>query len=241
MNNNQNIDNIIHKYIESETINSAIMINGEWGSGKTYYAINMLCPLIEEKTDKKCVYTSLNGISNTNEISKEIFIKNILSENTQVPKWLKTLKSYSIEAAKIILDKISITDESVDYNNLLDMNNCVLIFDDLERCLIAIKEIIGYITKFVEHYGIPTIIIANEEEIIRKILQKNEEFKYFLATLDSFDFCTNKNSGNSQNLNSDSKISKNEIKDRVNYLFGENIDYYKIKEKFILNCNNKLN
>lgn len=49
------------------------------------------------------------------------------------------------------------------------MKNCVLIFDDLERCDCSIQDILGYINGFVEQAGMKVIIIANQEELRKKI------------------------------------------------------------------------
>lgn len=46
-----------------------------------------------------------------------------------------------------------------------DSSFSLLIFDDLERCIINIENILGYINSFVESQYLKVVIIANEEEI----------------------------------------------------------------------------
>lgn len=130
------VKKIVKEYIKNKIIDSAIMINGEWGSGKTYFIQNELKQYIEEELKKKCIYISLYGISKKEDISKEIFIKTIpVKKMDNMPELLKRIGSYGVEVGKIFLDKLEITDASVDYSNLCDLSNNVLIFDDLERCL----------------------------------------------------------------------------------------------------------
>ena len=78
-------------YIRSDYTDYAIMINGEWGSGKTYFWNHKIRNRIENMTvnGKKLttIYMSLYGISNLEEISKKIFI-----ETTQLMD--KNLKKY---------------------------------------------------------------------------------------------------------------------------------------------------
>lgn len=54
------------------------------------------------------------------------------------------------------------------YSLLFPKTSFVLVFDDLERSLIPIEELWGYINYFVEQKNIKTIIIANTEEISNK-------------------------------------------------------------------------
>jgi hypothetical protein len=74
-------------------------------------------------------------------------------------------------ATKIDLGKI----ETVTFNaelpsvNLKDMfpspKDCLIVFDDLERCSIPIVDILGYINSFVEHESVKVIVVANEKDI----------------------------------------------------------------------------
>ena len=73
-------------YIRADYTDYAIMINGEWGSGKTYFWNHKIRNKIEamQINGKKytTIYMSLYGISNLEEISKKI--KNRVGVTTQV-------------------------------------------------------------------------------------------------------------------------------------------------------------
>ena len=84
-------------YIRADYTDYAIMINGEWGSGKTYFWNHKIRNKIEamQINGKKytTIYMSLYGISNLEEISKKIFI-----ETTQLMD--KNLKNIWVQKAK---------------------------------------------------------------------------------------------------------------------------------------------
>ena len=66
-------------YVRSDYTDYAIMINGEWGVGKTHFWNNKIRKKIEsmQLNGKRytTIYMSLYGISNLEEISKKIFIE----------------------------------------------------------------------------------------------------------------------------------------------------------------------
>lgn len=50
-----------------------------------------------------------------------------------------------------------------------NISDYVIVFDDLERCEMPISEILGYINDYVEHKNVKCVIVANEQEINKKI------------------------------------------------------------------------
>jgi hypothetical protein len=56
-------------------------------------------------------------------------------------------------------------------------NECLLIFDDLERCSMNVSDVLGYINAFVEHEGFKAIIVANEDEVLKREDTKYAEIK----------------------------------------------------------------
>ena len=66
-------NNFIKNYLENNKTNSAIMLTGEWGSGKSHYIKNELVPYIENSDDKKCIIVSLYGINQVDDINKSIY------------------------------------------------------------------------------------------------------------------------------------------------------------------------
>jgi hypothetical protein len=167
---NEHIKKYLDNYISHNDPRFAIMLNGNWGCGKTYF----ISSYTEEKKENTFIYVSLFGLNKTEQIDEAIFaeLHPILSS-----KGMKILSSVLMAGISKfgfeiknggILDgaKIDATLPSINPNSLFtNIVSKILIFDDLERCLIPPTETLGYINKYVEHYKLKVIILANEEEI----------------------------------------------------------------------------
>ena len=179
-------------YVRADYTDYAIMINGEWGSGKTYFWNNKIRNNIDSLTfnGKKytTIYMSLYGISNLEDISKKIFIETTQLMDKNMRKYMQTNDKTSIpEYAKTGLDMahffgVSQNGDKLDYSQFFSTDDKVLCFDDLERANVDVIDILGYINNFVEHDHIKTIIICNEKELATKLKSSNLEMKTFIAT-----------------------------------------------------------
>ena len=76
MGNQQLIIDFIKRYIRNkQDLNSAIMIKGKWGCGKTYFVKKILGYELKEflkAENKRLYYITLNGLSNTKELMERI-------------------------------------------------------------------------------------------------------------------------------------------------------------------------
>ena len=179
-------------YIRADYTDYAIMINGEWGSGKTYFWNNKIRNKIEsmQVNGKKLttIYMSLYGISNLEEISKKIFIETTQLMDKNLKKYMNYNEQTTIpEYAKTGLDManffgVTQNGDKIDYEKFFSTDDKVLCFDDLERANVDVIDILGYINNFVEHDHIKTIIICNEKELSTKLKSNNIEMKTFIAT-----------------------------------------------------------
>ena len=221
-------------YIRSDYTDYAVMINGEWGSGKTHFWNNKVRKKIESMQLNgrryTTIYMSLYGISNLEEISKKIFIettqlmdKNLRkfmdnNEQTTIPEYAKT----GIDMANLF--GVTQNGDKVDYAEFFSTDDKVLCFDDLERANVDVIDILGYINNFVEHDHIKTIIICNEKELSTKLKSSNLEMKTFIATylLDR-----------QGELNKADKPMVEKIQDKIEHVFDKANDYERIKEKLI--------
>lgn len=235
---------VIEKYLKKSIYSYAVLLDGEWGSGKTYFVkrtliphINKLSSVNEKSIKFEPLYISLYGISSITEISNQICIQ-ILSknENRTIKKAFqnKRVKKISNLGAKVISDYIKSKDLSTSGTieammNFMDLDKYVLIFDDLERCSVNVNEVLGYINNFVEHDGIKTIIIANQKEMGKINAFNNLELKYLIASKKNINVDTNveKQFSKEENLNIE------ELKEKTEIIFNESYLYERIKEKLI--------
>ena len=176
---NKEIIEVIQDYIEEDKYKSAILINGRWGSGKTFFIKEEISKVITEniKNNGKYIYVSLYGVGNIEEISNKLYseicsdmlvklsgvekekidagIKLIpkLSPFTKFIPFIKNYKSIKKIVAPIIKEIVKI-------------KKCVVVFDDIERCKLDVYELFGYINELVEHNEVKAILVANEEKIV---------------------------------------------------------------------------
>ena len=71
-----NIIPAIDRFINNRLYHYSLLINGKWGSGKTYFVKETLIPHIE-KTNRDVNYLSLYGIKSTDEISQMLCLQAI--------------------------------------------------------------------------------------------------------------------------------------------------------------------
>ncbi len=221
-------------YIRSDYTDYAVMINGEWGAGKTHFWNNRVRKKIEtlHLNGRKytTIYMSLYGISNLEEISKKIFIETTQLMDKNLRKFMESNEQTTIpEYAKTGIDMANLfgvtkNGDKINYSEFFATDDKVLCFDDLERANVDVIDILGYINNFVEHDHIKTIIICNEKELSTKFKSSNLEMKTFIATylLDKQNELTN----------SDRPMTE-KIQDKIEHVFDKANDYERIKEKLI--------
>lgn len=172
---NAEIIEIIDNWLEDELINEAIMLTGDWGSGKTHFIKNTLMSSdVLEKHGLKPIYITLNGIKNLSDIDSKI-----LGEKLKYGKFLESkVGKIGQGIGKVFLPStiklfnININFESSSFDpTIFDYSKNVLIFDDLERISenLNVEDVLGYINSlFIEHNQVKVIFVAWETQIERK-------------------------------------------------------------------------
>ncbi len=171
---NSYIKNYLDSYVEFDNPQFAVMLNGKWGGGKTWFIKKYIeDKKKEENKTNKYLYVSLYGISTISEIS-DAFFKELHPLFASKAAKLGGVLFRGLIKTSIQLDingddkkDVSVSSELpkiVEY--LGDVKSYTLIFDDLERCKIQLDIVLGYINGLVEHQGCKAIIIANEGEIL---------------------------------------------------------------------------
>ena len=244
------IEQIIINYVAKEKSNYAILLDGAWGCGKTFFVKNKIIPKIDDETTKQSIYVSLYGLSSIEDIDKQIYF-GILEELVPNNKKIDIIRkggSIVIKGYKIIYKAIGNKLPVVSSDNITSIislfksiEDYVLIFDDLERCNIPPNIVLGYINKFVEHKNCKCIIIANQKEIAKVSILDNIEIKYLVALDKRIDFKDEKKDRLEKAMDirhqkqEENKIEISDLKNRIENIFDENIQYNQIKEKLIGN------
>lgn len=164
----EHIEQIFTDYIKTDKTQYAILLNGSWGSGKTYFWKYTLDKLAKDSRFNT-IYLSLNGISTIEDLDHQLFIKLIPFISNQENNIIKNATKFLGNALNKLSShylKTSLSDifkgVSIDTFNF---SKYIVCFDDLERCQIPVKEVLGFINNLVEHKNLKTIILAHEPEI----------------------------------------------------------------------------
>ena len=241
----------IKYYVGNKFYNYAVMIDGDWGSGKTHFVKQVLLPELKKET-KTSIYISLYGVRNIGELSKKIYIEFLLKDKAD--KINSTLLTGATEALDVVSGLISpfigkygdieIKEKKIQnlVQKIVPIKDCILIFDDLERCNCPMKEILGYINGFVEQAGMKVLIIANQNELRQKMDAQSTalQLQAVLGEDEKLDFedkhekeIYNLLSGKNTQEEGTKKVSIEEALKRVSQVFKQPSEYERIREKII--------
>ena len=184
----EEIERELDNYLYDVKIKYAILLNGTWGSGKTYFIKNYIKKIdtkyLKNKKDKesiykKPIYVSLYGLNDVSELKHKIALSLIKNENI---KKVMPLLDLGVEIGSDVLSKTTPIQSSNKkstkvINTFHKVDNLIIFFDDLERCNININTVLGYINELLEHNNNKVIIIADEDKIGKVNYQNNLELK----------------------------------------------------------------
>ena len=161
------LDSYLDYYKQLQDPGYAVLITGPWGTGKSHQT--------KEAIGSESHYVSLFGLRTTEDIYSSVFAK-MFPTKAKLKGFGSSIRDVSAEfggaggsiggiASGVINAFIR---ENVE-------NSKILIFDDLERCSIPIKECLGAINKYVEHHGCRVVVIAHDEKLTGEFLDAKEK------------------------------------------------------------------
>ena len=174
----------ILNYLKNDITGRAIMLTGEWGSGKSYYIKNTLKPFLATYKHK-CAVVSLYGLTDVSEISKAIYVelrtikKATESEVGNTAKVVgkivgKTLINGLVSKIGFDIGNISEDDFQKVYDSI-DLSEKLIILEDVERTHIDMVVLLGYINNMCENDGVKVLLVTNENELIHTYTEITEE------------------------------------------------------------------
>lgn len=162
------IEDIFKDYLATQKTNYALLINGSWGSGKTYFWKTTLSEL-STKAGFTPVYLSLNGISKIETLDYQLKIKLIPLLNKLDAKKVASVGNLSKNVLfELIKGRYKIDAKNIIKDVEIDLalfSNKIICFDDLERCKIPLAEVLGYVNDYVEHKNLKIIFLSDESKI----------------------------------------------------------------------------
>lgn len=240
--------NFIDNYIKNVKIDYAILLDGAWGSGKTFFIKEKVIKKLNEKyekakddkneniKEKKPIYISLYGLNSIADIKSQLLLSTIRSE--KIKKFIPIINVGTSIIDELIKANLHVSKASKKIKNLFNtfykLDNTIIFFDDLERCSININLVLGYINQLVEHNHLKIVLIADENKMGKLNYEDNKELKYLTVLNEHIDFQQTEKKdimGNPQTNSATFTIE--DIENRSKMLFRENTFYNEIKEKLI--------
>ena len=152
-------------YLRRKFTQHAIMIDGEWGVGKTHLLTKDILPAID---DVGFFHISLYGLSSIQDIENEIYKSLSLTANMseQAPAEREQLAAGLARGAKLggLSFAVQFLLQQLKANNG-GGSSLVLCFDDLERWSGGFDICYSYINKVTEHENIKCILLGNSNAL----------------------------------------------------------------------------
>lgn len=167
------ITEAIKNYMQCDTIGlQALVLHGEWGSGKTYYCENDLKAALKEIGVKTC-RVSLFGVSDYDEICNRVLASwfhfsekptdRICAAKNVIKKGVVDV-SKSISSKQLAKFGIQLSIKPDLLLSLIDMNKVLVILDDCERSKLAQDDhnFLGFVNNMVENHGWHVMLVRNK-------------------------------------------------------------------------------
>lgn len=174
---NTHIKEACKQYITQEVNPEyAIMINGPWGCGKTYFIDELLKESWlrneDDNIEKNVVKISLYGVTSKEDIEVQLFYSTH-----------KVLNNEILKGAGKLVDTFLVGKYNVDGKTAMSMcfkgwskNVKVIIVDDVERSSMPMHDVMGYFYNYIIEQNIRIIFIGNEDEIKSENGSKDEKY-----------------------------------------------------------------
>lgn len=196
---NKLIFDFLAEYAALPSPQYAVLLRGKWGCGKTYFVKHWLAefeessklPANENSIELKPIYVSLFGMREISDIKSAIdrcVNPFFYSKTGKILKVAGRIASKIIFKTELDIDNDGKSETSfsgtLDSLSIFENDNKnevkgikFIIFDDLERCQIPMKQLLGFINYFVEHCDCHVVVIGEERYLDDKTHHELLEFK----------------------------------------------------------------
>lgn len=167
---NQHLNSYLDFYLKTQCPGHAIMINGDWGSGKTHYINSFINSKLSCEI-RDVAFISLNGLSSVEQVYEYFFA-------SMIPMLKLKPDGFAVNVLSFFRRKLVSNSESL-ISGLASFLSAekIYIFDDVERYVGNYGELFGFFSSLVEAKGARVVIIANEKELLAKVGKDEYENK----------------------------------------------------------------
>ncbi|AGA92386.1 KAP family P-loop domain protein (plasmid) [Thioflavicoccus mobilis 8321] len=184
------ITNVVKDYVNAEDTAHAIMLDGEWGCGKTYLWKRTIAPAIGEQ---RCLYISLYGLASFEDIDNALFRELTFLGSTDSGGTLSDMlnkSSAGIGDVRLggIGSLVAYALQQWKKRTIKHSDKGLICFDDLERWSGPPHTVLSYINRFCEREGQKVLVIGNYKAFMSQVgdavgtsgFRKTIRFKYKL-------------------------------------------------------------
>jgi hypothetical protein len=147
----------IKTYLQMSEPGYALLVDAPWGAGKTHLIRKLIAELFQEDD---CNYATLNGVSDAKGFRRALLSDSFLGGNLD-----KAAAGVKALAKAVGLDGVGDLARDVAEDRLIANLPDTLIFDDLERSTIDMRELLGLLNQLVEHSGKRIVLVMNSKEL----------------------------------------------------------------------------
>ena len=189
-----NIINLIKVYLNEKESDYAVLIDGGWGCGKTYFVKNELMPLLGKKlnTERQFIYISLFGLKSMEDLYSAISLSVIEIKADDLARKRAEQQGYNVSKKINIANITGFKNilkkglhwfpggKELEYiandiaKNTISFNKYIFVFDDFERASISKIELLGFFDMLADQNNAKTIVICNESKIYKSQLATNK-------------------------------------------------------------------
>lgn len=178
----EQVRSALEKFISGQEA-KAIVLKGDWGTGKTYLWDSVLKQKKEKISRRKYSYVSLFGLSNLSDLKRGIFENVVSSDSADISGDFKSLMD-NVAGVGQALDRafrkgVKVTAETasipfvkglggvVDAVSFASVSDSLICIDDYERKSPSLsgREILGLISHLVEKKNCSVILILNQGQM----------------------------------------------------------------------------
>jgi len=194
---NSLIYNFLNEYYNNPDPQYAIFLKGSWGCGKTHFIKKWLWQYkAKEHSDEATtislepIYVSLYGLRTIEEIKTAIdreINPFFYSKTGKILKGVASIIGRVVLKTSIDFDKDGKDDASITgsidslsvFHSKEDVvkGNKFIVFDDIERCQVEIKTLLGFINFFVEHCNCHVVVIGDDSKLSTCRKKQLDEFR----------------------------------------------------------------
>lgn len=190
-----NVTKILLRYFQTKNTDYAVLLNGSWGCGKTYYVDKILRPEIE-KQNGKLLYVSLHGVSNNDQVGLQIACA-LIAGKTARPIYEIT-SAFSISSVlsafgdkwwvKLWPTLVATFGKLKWWGKIpaLDKDRSFIVIDDLERAAgeRELHCILGWVYESFIKHGFHVLLVCDETQKKDDALYHKSKEKYVRRTID---------------------------------------------------------